>query len=224
MELDLIVRQELEAYPRAWLKREFYRINKYTQEFWDGTSSPSVSNPSAIVENVTDVYDRKVAIYRLGYMVFIEQGINSMAGPHRAMLVLQRRGMPEPAWLGTAQFEGNFYNDNALRKQLRYAIRKREYFCSMVSAEEDITLSPEGEETLSHSVFEEPIKWHGQGWRVIPSTRHTCPKCKKTKKSSRALIKHAWVKHRLRLMIRHPAVEFNGWDRGQRYKGLTKPR
>lgn len=140
-ELGFEVETETEAKSIKELRKYFF---KYHTEIVKG--KPKGVNPNAFVLN-PELYipasssdDIYYVVYCRGYYVTIERNPQDIKGPHAAKLQLQVYAMKgnhegKIVWLGTAQFDGNFFNEENIKIQLKRAIRLKEYFVSEKTAE-----------------------------------------------------------------------------------------
>lgn len=138
------------------LRRLFYRDHVYREP---GKSRLAV-NPIGLVMNPPQfiseydltAIDTWIAVYgsvrfspTARFYVAVEHHPKSMSGPHIAKLHIQLYPGKEGAWqckyvwLGTAQFECNFFDEKKIRVNLKRAIRLKEYYASLQSEGKVVT-------------------------------------------------------------------------------------
>lgn len=206
-DIDFAFMSEGEQSSRYDLKAEFYRRNRFKAHYWDGSSSITASRPLAFIR-----HDKSELIrvqYGYGYFVVVERGFKLLSGPHRAQLFRSSPTNEDGIWLGTLQLDGAFYDDKGIKKQLRLAIKQKEYWASDESEEEIVeTIEPEvimelpeREEILplsqamkSHREWKIPLE---KFKRIVPY----CPRCKVKKKQWRDVHTHYEKKHGKSLLI-----------------------
>lgn len=143
------------------LIRLFYKIHKYKDRgVWRAMAPITfLVNPAPFVmPGDPFAQDMYLAIYhgltfapRARFYVTVEQNIHKPnGGPHPAKLCLQVYGgasyqTGKVVWLGATQIEGNFYDEDKIKVQLRRAIRLGTYYASEKASEEVIE-------------FDEPIR------------------------------------------------------------------
>lgn len=185
--LSITIREEVES--RYGLKADFYRAHKFRRYDWDGTSRMTAYKPIAFIrrESLSAEYIR--VQYRDGWYALIEHG-NSMNGPHPVKLYVKLPGYDESIWLGTCQFEGNFYNDKLLRKQLRRAILRKVYYASDPSDEEEFVMVTSEVQEMELGA-QLPLSTCFQKFRVLRLPKSPiCPKCHIKKRTFKGLKGH----------------------------------
>lgn len=138
------------------LRRLFYRDHVYREKHKPRLAyNPlglSVNPPQFVSEYDLTAVDTWIAVYgsvrfnpSSRFYVSIEHHPKSMNGPHVARLYIQIYPGKEGAWsskyvwLGTTQFECNFFNEKKIRVNLKRAIRLKEYYASLQSEGKVVT-------------------------------------------------------------------------------------
>lgn len=210
-DFDLAIKSEGEITTRYDLRAEFYRRNRFREYFWDGTSKLSASRPLAFIRNETEV-GMWIRVQYGRYYVIIDKGGKLLSGPHVGKLYFMHKSEPEGIWLGTKQFDGPFFDDKGLKRQLREAIKQREYWMSLTSEDEELILE-EPKEIID--IKEEPVVPHP----LSHGTKHVryyyispkragriprCPKCQCIKSKWRNICAHYQKKHGKQLVVFQP--------------------
>lgn len=207
-DIDFAFMSEGEATSRYDLKADFYRYARFREYFWDGTSAIAAVRPLAFDRDRAETIRVQ---YGKNYYVIVEQGLMMLSGPHAARLFLYHKDYPDGVWLGTLQLDGAFYDDKGIKKQLRTAIKQRQYWAAPESDNEIIELKepelimelPSEEEIL-------PLRRNCKGFRVLYlsfkqlQAKPCCPKCKIKKKQWRQIKTHYYKVHGKNLIVFQP--------------------
>lgn len=201
---------------RAYLRRHFYKANRWIEERWDGSRKAVIAKPIGFYHETKHDDEYYIISYYRSYIVRIEPGNSVLNGPHKVFLQLIIPSLSAPVWLGTAQFDGNFYDEKNIRIQLRQAIEEKQYYCGSDSLEEMIEVEP-AKDLISESC--EPdrkikIKKRGVGKKLayMRYPKWNCPICKKKCKDSRLARRHFRIRHpKFHLVIWHKSSGATGF-------------
>lgn len=156
--MDFELERDFESRTIREILRTFY---KFHSEYVGATRSGL--EPAALVLNPEKLADPSnpfsidtyYAIYYRGYFVVIEQNVNHpFTGPHPAKLCFEVHGPTRTKrafriHLGTMQVEGNFYDTKKIRRSLRAAIARREYFVLRETLDELIEMTGPDDEAIA---------------------------------------------------------------------------
>lgn len=214
-DLELVVTTQVETTSRHELKRQFYRFHKKTEEMWGSKTAIKTLNPIAVTDDTAEDRDRWIAVYYRRFYVTLDQGTTITRGPHTAKLYY--RGATGGIWLGTCQIVCNFYDAKRLRRKLRLAIRRKDYFCTHESGLEEFETTSPSEEIYSHQEDKAiRIKKKGRSGACVflRAPKLTCPICKKARRTAGSLRRHLRIAHKRTLVYWHKLA----------LPGLTKGR
>jgi hypothetical protein len=191
IELALVVEDEYES--REDLRKKFFRYHKFKDERGNFNICRPIFYGSHPCRD--DCY---IVLYHRSYFVTIEQGNSPLVGPHKAQLFFKAEDN-ETHWLGTRQIAGSFYDRKRIRKQLRRAIRERDYFCSEKDLKEEILIR-KGREFISEVLEIGPPpklkKILRKRHSIFLSPKATvCNVCKAKRKTHGKLVRHLFLKH-----------------------------
>lgn len=209
---EIVIQSKAEVVTRGELRRRFYRAHYTEEAFWDRPTKRTVVRPVALVK-MPGKRDEKVAIYTHDYYVRITKGASVLRGPHSAKLFLRVNG--EEVWVASCQLSGSWFEIKRLRRSLRLAIRRREYYASPSALEEEIEISEPEAESPDITIFstqrrrKKSDKYRRGCVYLKEGDPLKCPRCGKTRRTLSALAKHIRIKHKRLLCISHPVRNWN---------------